>query len=80
MGEFLIGNGHQNIFFLNASLGMTVAEDRKEGLKQAFENYNLPFINENVIYHNQEEYKNSSDYGFYSLIETIRKKNQCNNS
>ncbi|QKE72883.1 LacI family DNA-binding transcriptional regulator [Arthrobacter citreus] len=74
VGEFLIKNGHYDILFLNASYGMTVAEDRKEGLKRAFENFGLPFNEENVIYNDQEKYKNASDYGFNSLLETINVK------
>lgn len=74
VGEFLIENGHHDILFLNASYGMTVAEDRREGLKRAFENFGLPFNEENVIYNDQEKYKNASDYGFNSLLETIKSK------
>ncbi|MFS0862124.1 LacI family DNA-binding transcriptional regulator [Fredinandcohnia sp. 179-A 10B2 NHS] len=73
VGEYLIENGHQDILFLNAEQGMTVAEDRKEGLRQAFENYNLPFIEENIIYNNLEKYKHASDYGFYSLLEACER-------
>ncbi|MBP1947884.1 LacI family DNA-binding transcriptional regulator [Virgibacillus litoralis] len=69
VGEYLIGNGHKRILFFNASPHMTVAEDRKEGLKQAFENYNLEFIEENVLYYNQSDFENSSDYGYRSLLE-----------
>jgi len=74
VGEFLIGNGHHEILFLNASYGMTVAEDRKEGLKRAFENFNLPFKEQNVIYNDQEKYKSASEFGYYSLLETINGK------
>ncbi|MCM3718872.1 LacI family DNA-binding transcriptional regulator [Fictibacillus phosphorivorans] len=74
VGEFLIESGHKDILFLNASYGMTVAEDRKEGFRRAFENFGLHFLEENVIYNDQEKYKNGSDYGFYTLIETVKEK------
>ncbi|MBO9128142.1 LacI family DNA-binding transcriptional regulator [Bacillus sp. 165] len=74
VGEFLIENGHRDILFLNAAYGMTVADDRREGLKQAFDNFSLPFKEENVIYNDQEKYKNASDYGFTSLLESIKVK------
>ncbi|MGM0838464.1 MAG: LacI family DNA-binding transcriptional regulator [Bacillota bacterium] len=74
VGEFLIGNGHQHILFLNAALGMTVAEDRKEGLRQAFENYNLEFIEDNVLYNNSTKYKHASEYGYKSLLEVYKEK------
>ncbi|MFS0821510.1 LacI family DNA-binding transcriptional regulator [Bacillus sp. 1P02SD] len=73
VGEYLIENGHQDILFLNAEKGMTVAEDRKVGLRQAFENYNLPFVDENVVYNDIEQYKNASDFGFHSLLEVYKK-------
>jgi DNA-binding LacI/PurR family transcriptional regulator len=74
VGEFLIENGHQDILFLNAAYGMTVADDRKVGFKQAFENFSLPFYEENVIYNDQSRYKNASDYGYHGLIETYKQK------
>lgn len=74
VGEFLIENGHQDILFLNASFGMTVADDRREGLKRAYENFSLPFNEENVFYNDQNRYKNASDFGFYSLLETYKEK------
>ncbi|KAA0565781.1 LacI family transcriptional regulator [Bacillus sp. CH30_1T] len=75
VGEFLLQKGHMEILFLNATLGMTVAEDREEGLKQAYENYDVPFNEANVMYNDQNKYKNESDYGYYSLLETYNKKN-----
>ncbi|WP_078378727.1 LacI family DNA-binding transcriptional regulator [Sutcliffiella halmapala] len=74
VGEFLIGKGHQQILFLNAAPGMTVAEDRKEGLRQAYENYNLEFVEENVIYNDMKKYKNASEYGYLSLLDVYQEK------
>ncbi|MGP4079269.1 LacI family DNA-binding transcriptional regulator [Pseudalkalibacillus sp. R45] len=74
VGEYLIANGHTDILFLNASLHMTVAEDRKAGLKKAYENYGVPFQEDNVIYNHQNRFKTSSDYGYKSLLEKYKEK------
>jgi DNA-binding LacI/PurR family transcriptional regulator len=74
VGEYLIGLGHKEILFLNASLHMTVAEDRKSGLKQAYDNYSLPFIEGDVIYYDPSRCKDGSQYGYTSLLENYRKK------
>ena len=46
----------------------------KGRLKRAFENFGLPFNEDNVIYNDQEKYKNASDYGYSSLLESINGK------
>ncbi|MGR3766020.1 LacI family DNA-binding transcriptional regulator [Rossellomorea sp. NS-SX7] len=74
VGEYLIGLGHKDILFLNASLHMTVAEDRKAGLRQAFENYSLPFIEEDVMYYDPLQCKDGSQYGYTSFLENYQKK------
>src|SRR5699024_2832807 len=66
---FLIEKGHQDILFLNSALGMTVTEDRKEGLKQAFENYSLPFREEAIVYNDPNKYEHASDYGYQATLE-----------
>jgi DNA-binding LacI/PurR family transcriptional regulator len=74
VGEYLIENGHKDILFLNAACDMTVADDRKEGLKHAFENYNLDFNEDNVLYFNALNYKNASDYGYQVLKKSFKQK------
>lgn len=69
--EFLIEKGHQDILFLNSALGMTVTEDRKEGLKQAFENYSLPFREEAIVYNDPNKYEHASDYGYQATLERL---------
>jgi DNA-binding LacI/PurR family transcriptional regulator len=74
VGEYLIGLGHKEILFLNASSHMTVSEDRKSGLRQAYENYSIPFPEEDVVYYDISEFKNGSEYGYMSLLENYKKK------
>ncbi|GIN69591.1 LacI family transcriptional regulator [Bacillus sp. J14TS2] len=74
VGEYLIDIGHQEILFLNAAKDMTVATDRREGFKLAYENYDLPFKEANIVYNNQIKHKSASDFGFYSLLEVYDKK------
>ncbi|WHZ57586.1 LacI family DNA-binding transcriptional regulator [Metabacillus hrfriensis] len=74
VGEYLIGNGHREILFLNASYHMTVAEDRKAGLMQAYDNYNMPFDEGNVVYYGQSTFSNASEYGYVSFLEKIKEK------
>lgn len=73
VGEYLIENGHQRILFLNADKSMTVTDERKEGLEEAFQNYSLAFSDELVLNHNQTKYNSAFMYGYKSMMENFKK-------
>jgi DNA-binding LacI/PurR family transcriptional regulator len=72
VGEYLIGNGHRRVLFLNAFEDMTVASDRLRGLRKAFERHGIAFPDELVMYNSRKAYPNAADYGYRSVLDTYR--------
>ncbi|MDQ1909666.1 LacI family DNA-binding transcriptional regulator [Paenibacillus sp. GD4] len=72
VGDYLLGNGHKSILFLNAFADMTAAYDRKHGLEQAFAKYGVPFREEYVLNYSRRIYSSAPDYGYNAIMTTYR--------
>lgn len=72
VGRYLLMNSHRSILFLNAARNMTVADDRQNGLLKAFEEWGVAFDKDYIRYYSGKKYKNASEYGYYSVLNTFK--------
>lgn len=70
VGDYLLRNGHESILFLNAAADMTVAQDRRQGLSEAYRLHGLSLRDECVMYY---AHTNGTDYGYMSILNTYGK-------
>lgn len=73
VGQYLLESGHTSILFLNAASDMTVAQDRRSGLAEAFQHKGISLPPESVLHYSRQLHTNASDYGYESIIHTYGK-------
>lgn len=66
-GQYLIQKGHSNIIHVTRRHSITTSEERIEGLKQVFQDHNLPFQEKN-IYRRCEV---SIESGYIEMLEIL---------